>query len=168
MLYCPNCQVLSSDGTICPSCGSKKLREPKSDDPTLLITANEIKAEMIESAFQDHSILYEERICGLGGPPSAIFGKSTNTNMNIFVPFSELDEAVKLLNGIGISDKPDTSLLELNEKEENVEENSEKMSSMKRLFWRVVSAALFIFVVWGIVFASDYAANALKAFLSNH
>ena len=167
MLYCPKCQVLSADDEICPSCGSKKLREPESDDPTLLITANETKIEMIESAFEDHNILYEERICGLGGSPSVILGKITNTNFNIFVPFSELDTAKKLLNGIGILDEADALLLDQN-KDANGEENTDEMDPRKKVIWRIISVVLFILVIWGIVTATDYAANAFKTILTNH
>ena len=168
MLYCPKCQVLSTDDEFCPSCGSKKLRAPEPDDPTLLITANEIKAEMIESAFEDHNILYEERICGLGGSPSVIFGKTTNTNFNIFVPFSELDTAANLLNGIGILDESDTSLLDEKEEDTDDEENTGEMDPRKKIIWRIASVALLILVIWGIVTAADYAANAFKEFLTNH
>jgi hypothetical protein len=168
MLYCPKCQVLCTDRDICPSCGGKKLREPEPDDPTLLITANEIKAEMIESAFEEHNMIYEERICGLGGPPSAIFGKITNTNKNIFVPFSELDKAAELLNGIGILDESDAVLSEEEEEEEDEETDSGEMNPRKKGVWRIVSAILFILAVWGIVTVADYAANAMKAFLTSH
>jgi hypothetical protein len=168
MLYCAKCQVLSPDGIICPSCGSEKLREPRPDDPVLLITANETKAEMIESVFEDHNMLYEERVCGLGGAPSAILGKTTNTNMNIFVPFSELEAAAALLNGIGILDEHDALLLNQEQDYEDGEENTEEINPRKRVIWRIVSAILFILAVWGVVGIADFAANAFKAFFTNH
>lgn len=172
MLYCPKCQVLSPDGEICPSCGGKKLREPKAEDPTLLITADEMKTEMIEAAFEDHNLPYEERICGLGGPPSVIFGKNTNTNKNIFVPYAELEAAEALLNGIGILDTSDIPEEEFEQEESEEEENggeqnSEELTPRKRTILRIVSVILFILAVWGVVAVSDYAANALKGFLSN-
>lgn len=158
MYYCPKCQVLSSDKT-CPSCGGKKLREPLPDDPVLLITADEMKASMIEAALEDHSMPCEERICGLGGPPAVLVGKSAYTNKNIFVPYGKLEAARDLLIGIGIADNSDQP--------DNTEDGAEEMSPHKRVFWRIISVLLFILAVWGIVTAADYAANSLKDILSN-
>ncbi len=169
MLYCPRCQVLSSDGEPCPSCGGKKLREPAAEDPVLLMTADEIKAEMIEAVFADHGLPFEERICGLGGPPSVLIGKSiyTYTNKNIFVPYGELETARALVNGIGILDAADKAELQQETEQNNEEADDEKLSPRKRLILRIVSVVLFILAVWGVVAVSDYAANALKALLSN-
>lgn len=158
MYYCPKCQVLSSE-TTCPSCAGKELREPMPDDPVLLITADEMKAEMIEAALKDQGVPFEERISGLGGPPAVLVGKSAYTNKNIFVPYEQLQAARDLLIGIGIannSDQPDST-----------EDDTEEMSPRKKIFWRIVSALLFILAVWGVVTAADYAANSLKDILSN-
>lgn len=169
MLYCPKCQLLCLDSEACPSCGTKKLREPEPDDPVLLLTADEIKTEMIEAVFEENNQLYEERVCGLGGPPSVVFGKNANTNYNIFVPFGELESAQTLLHGIGIldtSDKPEDTVM--TEEEEDTEtEEPEELSSGKRTIFRILSVILFILAVWGVVAVSDYAANALKAFFSS-
>lgn len=179
MLYCPKCQMLSTDSETCPSCGGKRLREPQAEDPVLLITADETKTEMIEAVFEDNNLPYEERISGLGGPPSVIFGKSTNTNKNIFVSYGELEAATALLNGIGILDSSDMPEQGLGEKEnrdrDNISTNDEndgehspeELSSRKRTFLRIVSVILFILAVWGVVTVSDYAANGLKGFFSN-
>lgn len=171
MLYCPDCQVLT-DETTCPSCGGKKLRTPEPEDPALLITADEYKSEMIESIFNEHHISYEERISGLGGPSSVIFGKTANTNKNIFVPFSQLDACDKLLNGIGILEVTDAQLqeqeLELEEETATEKPEEKEMSRRERFLWRAVSIVLFIVAVWGVVTVADYAANAFKAFLTGH
>ncbi len=158
MYYCPKCQVISYDKT-CPSCGGKKLREPMPDDPVLLITADEMKAETIKAALEDQSVPCEERICGLGGPPSVLVGKSAYTNKNIFVPYGKLEAARDLLIGIGIADHSGQP--------EEEKDGAEEMSPRKKVFWRIVSALLFILAVWGIVAAADYAANSLKNILSN-
>ena len=167
MLYCPKCQVLSSDGKTCPSCGGKKLREPAAEDPVLLVTTDETKAEMIEAVFSDHSLPFEERICGLGGPPPVIVGKSMYTNKNLFVPYGELETALALVNGVGILDAPDLQEQTKPEGQDDGEEETEKFNSRKRLIFRIASVVLFIFAVWGVVTVSDYAANALKELLSN-
>jgi hypothetical protein len=170
MMYCPKCQVLT-DEPVCPSCGGEKLRAPQPQDPALLITADESKAEMIESVFNENHISYEERICGLGGPSSIIFGKTANTNKNIFVPFGQLDTCDELLNGIGILEADDAQLQEQESEQEEqpaVQEPEEKeMSRRARFVWRTVSAVLFIVVVWGVVMVADYVANALKALLTH-
>ena len=169
MLYCPNCQVVSTDDSTCPSCGSKKLRNPEPDDPVLLLTADEAKTERIEAAFEEHQIPYEARIYGLGGPPSVILGRQMSTNNNIFVPFGQLNNCQELLNGIGIINPEDEAFLKEEKQpkqEEPGEEEPPQMSRGKRFFWRAFSIILFILVVWGVVSAADYAAAALKALLS--
>mgnify|MGYP003490638502 FL=1 len=174
MLYCPKCQVLSTDDKICPSCGSKKLREPEQNDPVLLLTADEAKTEMIEAAFEEHNIPYEERISGLGGPPSIILGKVANTNKNIFVPFGQIDACEELLNGIGILDAEDAEIQKRENEAADIqareladdESESAEMSPGKRFLWRAVSVVLFIAIVWAVVSAADYAAGALKDFFA--
>ena len=170
MLYCPKCQVLT-DETLCPSCGGKKLRDPQPEDPALLITADEVKAEMIESVFKENHISYEERISGLGGPSSVIFGKTAITNKNIFVPFGQLDACDELLNGIGILETEDVQLQEQEYEQEEqpaAQKPEEKeMSRRARFLWRAVSAVMFIILVWGVVLVADYVANALKALLTH-
>jgi hypothetical protein len=129
------------------------------DDPVLLVTADEMKTEMIEAALEEHSIPCEERIRGLGGPPSVLVGKNVHTKKNIFVPYRELKAARDLLIGIGIADNSGQS--------EEEEDGAEEMSPRKKIFWRIISALLFILAVWGIVTVADYAANSLKDILSN-
>ena len=47
------------------------------------------------------------------------------------------------------------------------EPENKEMSPRKQFLWRAASVVLFILVVWGVVVAADYAANALKAFLTH-
>lgn len=176
MLYCPNCQLLVPEGEKCSSCGRKKLREPNPDDPVLLITADELKSEMIESVFEENKQVYEERILGLGGPPSVVFGKSAITNKNIYVPYRDIDSAQTLLDGIGILDADDISEQEIFDEEDEfpedngekrIEEDTEEIGAGKRTILRILSVILFVLAVWGVVSVSDFAANTLKDFLSN-
>lgn len=180
MLYCPKCQLLiDSDTDRCAACGSKKLREPGPDDPVLLLTADEMKTVMIRSVFQENGIVFVEQDSGFGSPPSMLLGKHFYGNRNIFVAFRDRNTAKELLNGIGIADAQDAKLEsstpgpgqgpeEPREPEEGSEpeEDPEPMSSRKRFFWRIVSAMMFILVVWGVVAAADFLANALKAFFT--
>ncbi|MCY1714468.1 hypothetical protein [Caproiciproducens galactitolivorans] len=174
MLYCPKCQLLvNDDAQRCPVCGSKKLRVPEQDDPVLLMTADEGKAEMIRSAFQENGIVFEERISGIGSPPATILGKPLITNINFFVRYGELHACEDIVRGIGILDASDTALQKRAEKadggkdpESVLEEAPTEMSARKRFFVRAVSAVLFIFLVWGVVAFADWAAEALKAFFT--
>ena len=171
MLYCPKCQLLSgSDADSCPSCGSKKLRAPEPDDPVLLLTADETKAVMIRSVFQENGMIFIEKDSGFGAPPSMFLGKLPYSNKNIFVACRDLKAAKELVNGIGIADSDDAKL----QKQENEgrgfqpqesapEDAPAAMSPRKRCFWRIISAMLFILAVWGVVAVADFLANALKA-----
>ncbi len=170
MLYCPKCQLLT-DSDYCPSCGTKKLRAPNPNDPVMLVTVDEVKAELIKAVFEDHQQIYEERIFGLGGPPSVIFGRTAITNKNIFVPFSEVEQAQSLLESTGIFDPAEMAGDESEQEEQPGEEESsseeepEELSAGKRMFFRILSVVLFILAVWGVVAISDFAANALKDLL---
>lgn len=183
MLYCPKCQLLiDSDTDRCAACGSKKLREPGPDDPVLLLTTDETNAVMIRSVFQENGIVFVEQDSGFGSPPSILLGsRPFYEARNIFVAFRDMNTAKELLNGIGIADAQDAKLEsstpgpeegpepeEPSEPEEGSEpeEEPEPMSSRKRFFWRIVSAMMFILVVWGVVAAADFLANALKAFFT--
>lgn len=161
MLYCPNCQALCSEEKRCPFCGSKKLREPQESDPVYLITLDETKAEMVKTAFKTEHLPYEERISGLGGPPSVITGQSAFTNKRIFVPYGQLETAR------GIIDQMEPMKSSGPAEQESDDEQDSAMSPLKRTIVRAVSILLFILAVWGIVTASDYVANLLKGLLSN-
>lgn len=105
MLYCPRCQVLAGTGDECPSCGSKKLREVRPDDPVLLLTADEAECSAVGAAFDDGGIAHEERMCGTGAPSSILYGRMPNATYRIFVPFGELDRCREVLCGIGMLDE---------------------------------------------------------------
>ncbi len=150
MYYCPKCQILSSEN-LCPCCWSKKLRAPQNEDPVLLETVDEEKAVIIESAFQENGIVFEERVSGLGGPPSQIIGKSIHTNKNLYVAYEELEHAENVIRGIGFGDTTETI------------DDTEEMSGKKKLFWRIISIILFVFVVWGVVSIVDNLAAMIQS-----
>jgi RNA polymerase subunit RPABC4/transcription elongation factor Spt4 len=156
MYYCPKCRVLSPDET-CPSCGEKSLREPMPDDPVFLVTTDKRKAERIVAVLKDQSVPFEERTCEPDELPATHIENSAHTNQNIFVPYGKLEVARALLIDIeGHLDQPDDS-----------EDSEEEMSPRKKIFWRIVSALLFILAVWGVVTVTDYVANSLKDILLN-
>nr|WP_319489046.1 DUF2007 domain-containing protein [uncultured Caproiciproducens sp.] len=177
MLYCPKCQLLNdSDADRCPACGSKKLRTPEPDDPVLLMTADEVKVGMIRAVFEENGIIFVEQDSGFGSPPSMLLGKHFYGNRNIYVACRDLQTAKELINGVGIADAADAELQRKEDEEAGVqpqdpalddETEPETMSSRKRFFWRIISAMLFILVVWGVVAAADFVANALKALFAN-
>ncbi|QEY35784.1 hypothetical protein FL966_12315 [Caproiciproducens galactitolivorans] len=174
MLYCSKCQLLVNDKMQrCPVCSSKKLRTLEQDDPVLLMTASEEKAGMIRAAFREKGVVFEERNCGIGGPPAAIVGKPSNTDINFFVRYGELHACEDILRGIGILDASDAELQKPANKTDRTdnsdstpEEAPVEMSAGKRFFIRAVSAIVFIFLVWGVVAFADWAAEALKAFFT--
>lgn len=156
MMYCPKCQALSEDGTACPSCGSRKLREARPDDPILLLTAGGAECDRITAAFREEDIPFELRMNGFGGPPESLYGRSPGSEKNVFVPYGALDrcreilESLELLDGSGRLKRA---------------ENRE-MSTPLRSFWRVFSVVLFLLLVWAAVTFTDRIAEAVKAWIS--
>ncbi|MBW7572501.1 hypothetical protein [Caproiciproducens faecalis] len=173
MLYCSKCQLLTDGDTDrCPVCGSTKLRAPAPDDPVLLLTVDEMKVVLVRSVFQENGIVFIEQDNGFGSPPSMLLGRPFYGNRNIFVAYRDLPAAKELLNGIGFADADDAKLekdqpapepVTESEEQSEPEEEPEPMSARKRFFWRIVSAMLFILVVWGVVAAADFVAGWLKA-----
>lgn len=164
MLYCPNCQILCTDGKKCPLCGKKKLREVKPSDPVLLITTGESKCDEIAAALDDNKIPHEERINGLG-IPSSVYGKSSNISKNVFVSYGELEHSKEILRNIGALIETEHEEGQTKPLNENKEEDFAPMGRTKRIFARIVSAILFIILIWGVVTAADNIADAVKSLL---
>lgn len=171
MFYCSTCQMLCE--SECPSCGSKKLREVQANDPVLLVTANEIECGRVTALLEDSGIPYEKRIFGLEAAPNALFGDYGSSNKNIFVPYCELERSRELIGCTAeLSDEEDINqdggTIQENapeaESEEKLseEEDARHMSRGKRIFWRIISVALFILIVWAVVSGSDFLANWVK------
>lgn len=151
MLYCASCQVLCRDEDRCPSCGSRKLREVRENDPVLLLTAGGEDCEKIIAAFDGEGISHEERMCGPGSPPTLLYGKAPYASYHIFVPYGALSRCRQILQGIGI-------LNEFGEKENkslSAGEPEQNMSPMKRTLVRIVSALAFILLIWAAVKFAD-------------
>lgn len=147
----------SLPGFSMPVLQRKYHEAPEPNDYVLLMNADEIKAEIIGVAFQQNNFRFERQICEFGGPPADVFGNNSNTSVNLFVPYSNLEAAEKILNGIGFSSRFVPT----------VPSEGKKTPRFKKTIIRMVAIILFILAVWGIVVASDYAANTLKAILSN-
>ncbi len=162
MLYCAKCQLLC--GSECPCCGNKKLREVQQNDPVLLTTVNEMECDRITALLQDNDIPYEERISGLEGEPSVLFGRYGNTNKNIFVPYSELNKCEELLGNKAVSEVTGENLTDnMESTDESQGDRTEKaMGRRSRMFWRATSVVIFILLVWAVVAGADFAAGWLK------
>lgn len=156
MRYCPKCQVLVKEGSRCPACNGKHLREPAENDPVMLLTATEEKCRRIGAALDDSGIPHEERVCGVEGIASAYAGDGGICNKNVFVPYSRLQEAVDLMHSIGVTGE-DQDSGELDEAAE--------MSPRKRFIVRAVSVVLFILLIWAVVTMADAAAGWMKSLL---
>lgn len=161
MLYCERCQVLSRDDNVCPSCGGKKLRLPKDNDPVLLYTAGGEEAEQIAAAFEDAGIPFMKRTLGGGGYVGIVLGQSRSSQVNIFVPYGEMEHAEEILHGIGIlkEEKTEQAAEDLKEPKKPSAEKAKKeeipMSRGRRIAVRIFSALLFLLLVWLVVSVAD-------------
>lgn len=161
-LYCERCQVLSRDGKVCPSCGGKKLRLPKDNDPVLLYNASGEEAEQIAAAFDDEGIPFMKRTLGGGGYVGIVLGQSRSSQVNIFVPYGEAEHAEEVLHGIGVlkdEGKEQDAAESVDEGENSSKKKAKKkeipMSRGRRIAVRIFSALFFLLLVWLVVSAAD-------------
>lgn len=160
MLYCPRCQVLAGAGVECPSCGSKKLREVRPDDPVFLLTADEAECSAVRAAFDDGGIVHEERMCGPGAPSSVLYGRMPNAVYRIFVPFGELDRCRETLRGIGMLGENGKIQKPASPSEE---EEKPAPGGLRRTFFRIEAALLFLAAIMLTVYLSDKLAAFFKS-----
>lgn len=160
MLYCARCQVLAGAGVECPSCGSKKLREVRPNDPVLLLMADETECAAIRAAFDDGGIAHEERMCGPGTPPSILYGKMPGADYRIFVPFGELDRCRDILRGIGVLGEDGKVQRPASPFEE---EEKPAGGGLRRAFFRIGAALLFLAAVALAVGLADKLAAFFKS-----
>lgn len=153
MRYCPRCQVLVKEEDVCPSCGSKKLREIEENDPVLLYSADEMKCGMIRAALDENGIPHEERMCGPGAPPSLLYGKMPNALYRIFVPFGALERCKRILEEIGV--------LGENNSEPDIREPETNRG--KHIFYRIMASLLFLGLIYGVVTLADSFIDFLKS-----
>ena len=161
-LYCERCQALSKDGKVCPSCGGKKLRLPKDNDPVMLYNAGGEEAEQIAAAFEDAGIPFMKRSLGGGSYTGIVLGQSRSSQVNIFVPYGEVEHAEEILHGIGVlkDEETEQDAAEGMEEEKNPSETKAKkeqipMSRGRRIAVRIFSALLFLLLVWLVVSVAD-------------
>lgn len=165
MLYCERCQVLSRDETMCPQCGSRKLRSVSAGDPVLLFTAGTEEAQRITAAFDGEGIPHMERTQGGEGLTSIILGQSRCAQVRIFVPYEKIDQAKDIMLGIGV-------LKEAGEGENSLEPEPDAqkqtkevpMSPGRRAAVRIFSALLFLILVIAVVSGADMIVNLFKSF----
>lgn len=161
MRYCPKCQTLVEAEEECPSCGNRKLREVRPNDPVLLYTTDETKCSMIRAAFDESGIPHEERMCGAGAPPALLYGKTPGALYRIFVPFGEVDHCKEILGAMGMLEGTDPA--KRISGREPAEADPAKMSPRKRVLVRILSAAAFLLIVWGVVELADEFIAFLKS-----
>lgn len=163
MLYCESCQVLSRDETMCPQCGSRKLRPVSENDPVLLFTAGTEETQRITAAFDDEGIPHMERIQGGGSLTSIVLGQSRCAQVRIFVPYGKIDHAKDVMLGIGaLKDDGETSKPAT--QDEQAQKKAVPMSPGRRAAVRIFSSLLFLILVIAVVAGADTIVNLFKSF----
>lgn len=94
MLYCENCMALVYENQ-CPSCGTKKLREAKENDPVYLITKDAILSASIEDILNQNEIPCQKR--GILGEGIISRLGYTFETYHFFVPFGAYKKSKELL-----------------------------------------------------------------------
>lgn len=95
--YCPKCQI-AFDGSICPSCGSRKTREAEDSDLCFLIEKGQIWADMLADVLRQNDI---PCICKgrLGAGLTMQVGAFLETQ-RVFVAYEDLEKAREIAQGL--------------------------------------------------------------------
>lgn len=95
-MYCEICNKLFESGDRCPYCKSRKVREPKQNDPCFLTKKGVIWEEMLEDVLRDSGIPFiTKRDLGAG---LAIKVGPLSERIAVYVPFSRLEEAKDIVD----------------------------------------------------------------------
>lgn len=166
MQYCERCQVLSRDETICPQCGSRKLRPASAGDPVLLFTAGTEEAQRITAAFDGAGIPHMERTQGGEGLTPIILGQSRCAQVRIFVPYEKIDQAKDIMLGIGVLKEAGEGENSSEPEPPDAQKQTKEvpMSPGRRAAVRIFSALLFLILVIAVVSGADMIVNLFKSF----
>ena len=93
MLYCENC-MRAVDGTVCPHCRNRNLREPEDADFCLAAEVPYMQAEMLKELYADNGIPCTSRSV-LGAAITVELGVNVGRT-RLYVPYARLGEAKDL------------------------------------------------------------------------
>ncbi len=97
MRYCEKC-CMPTDGDRCPSCGRKKLRELRSDDPCFLTEQEEIWSEMLADVLTQREIPFiRKSVMGAG---LAIITGPIHDRVRYYVAYGKLAEAEGIVESL--------------------------------------------------------------------
>ena len=92
-MYCEKCCIVFDDPR-CPSCGRKRVREPKENDPCYLTTQDHIWSTALEDILAQNDIpCYKQ---GTMGAALAMKFGNFNERYRFFVPYACLEQAKEL------------------------------------------------------------------------
>ena len=142
MKYCSKCKKLYyKDQTVCGDCGQKLTDDIKDNDYVFLIEVSDDELENITLLLKDKNIKYN--CC------------NENDKTSITVEYNKLSAAQNLLVKDGILE--DIKLEEVADSNEY-----EEMSPAKRSIVKIVSAVLFMLIVWATVSGVDMIAEFIQ------
>lgn len=96
-MYCEKCK-LSFEGSICPSCGNKKVRQVNKNDFCFLVKKDHLWAGLVADILSQHQIPFvvqNELGAGLTAQIGSLFERSS-----FFVPYGHLQGATALIDEI--------------------------------------------------------------------
>lgn len=93
VMYCPNCNVLL-EGSRCPICGSREVRQPREEDFCYLTEKELVWSTALEDILNDHEIPYVTKTT-LGAGLTAKMGHAME-RVRFYVPYRCWEEARQL------------------------------------------------------------------------
>ncbi len=140
MLYCRKCHALQEDGRKCSTC-EELLETPAVNDLILLTAATPQAAGELERALQERSIAVQLK-------PAMVPDVT-----EVFVQYADLEAAQPVLEAVQ------------NEFDQREPEEQPEMSPRKKWVVRIVSAAAFALLVWGVVALTDFVIALVQSWI---
>lgn len=155
MLYCKNCKrIFEGENKKC-KCKQKYIINSKlsPDIPVYLTTAVGFEKDRICAALKDAKVPFEEKLVKKSYGALPVISGTTNSDINIYVPYEFLDEAEDIIMGVCTN---------LDKNEQNATQIDDYNSPRNKLI-RIISLILFFIMLWAVVAGTDAVMNWIKS-----
>ena len=161
--YCPKCKKLYNDEDSvcsCKDCKRKALQVIEDNSTSVYLCSGDVlERDRVQAALSDSCIpsIYTRHMVSAN---SQLVTGMDFDSFDILVPYELYEQAYDVAVGIGAIKLEGEQIIE---DEPAAEEAEEEMSNGKRNAIRIVTALLFILLVAGIIYGTDFITSFIKS-----